>query len=219
MNCKKEKDTYMFDLNGTLEKDFQATHLTTCDILQILGQDAITCTETQAEFCSPYHKLLVKAGVPEDVARSQCIHLFLKLRKKYQNKISLFDDVVPCLKELKRRGKEIGLVTQLPRDVMVEDLERLGIAQYFNAKIAYEDSAEQKPSPLPLLLCLEQLRRKPSGAVYVGDTYTDIEAARNAGVTKVAIYRPFESYNNRLKLLSAKPDLLITNLNDIFQYL
>jgi len=64
----------------------------------------------------------------------------------------------------------------------LSDLENL-----FKTVVYFEDTTKHKPDPDPLLLACERLAIKPKEAVYIGDTNTDIQAAKAAGM-KVIIY-------------------------------
>ena len=49
------------------------------------------------------------------------------------------------------------------------------------------DTDEHKPSPVPLLLCLEQLGAPAEGAIYVGDSPVDSQAGAAAGMATAAV--------------------------------
>ena len=49
-----------------------------------------------------------------------------------------------------------------------------------------DTAAHPKPHPAPLLLACERLSIPPNAAVYVGDSRSDIESGRAAGVTTVS---------------------------------
>jgi pyrophosphatase PpaX len=62
----------------------------------------------------------------------------------------------------------------------VRDIEHL-----FDEVVVFEDYKNPKPHPEPLLLAAKRLNVKPSEAIYIGDSHTDIEAAKSAGMKSI----------------------------------
>ena len=76
-----------------------------------------------------------------------------------------------------------------------------------------------KPSPEPLLLCLERLATlrpgeplDPSGAIYIGDSPFDIQAGRAAGMATAAVTWGIFS---RADLEDARPDHVLQRPGDL----
>lgn len=82
---------------------------------------------------------------------------------------------------------KLGLVTSRVRETTFADETLEELKGYFSAVVSYQDTANHKPHPEPLLLAVSQLGVKPAEAVYVGDVENDIICARAAGM-KVIIY-------------------------------
>src|SRR3989337_2843243 len=98
-------------------------------------------------------------------------------------------DVVDTLNKTYR----LAIVTSRVR-LGVEDYFMVsGLKQYFTVVVSYEDYTHPKPHPEPLLLALQKLKVKAGEPVYIGDTETDIQAAKAAGIN-IIVYsvRPFE---------------------------
>ena len=98
-------------------------------------------------------------------------------------------DVVDTLDKTYR----LAIVTSRVR-LGVEDYFTIsGLKQYFTVVVSYEDYTHPKPHPEPLLLALKKLKMKAGEAVYIGDSETDIQAAKAAN-TKIIVYsaRPLQ---------------------------
>lgn len=80
---------------------------------------------------------------------------------------------------------ELAVVTSRLKVGMEEVLEASNIGHFFSVVVAFEDYANPKPHPEPLLVAAEWLRIKPAEAIYVGDSLTDIEAAKSAGMHSI----------------------------------
>ena len=66
---------------------------------------------------------------------------------------------------------------------------------YFDVLVGFDDIAEQKPHPAPVLAALERLGVDAAGALFVGDSPHDIRAGRAAGVrTAAVLWGPFPEH-------------------------
>lgn len=97
----------------------------------------------------------------------------------------LFPGVPRALRSLRAAGLGVGVVTLQPAR---------RVPWYFPPDPALlphvvvgRGDAAPKPAPDGLLLALERLGAAPGEAVFVGDSVTDIVAARAAGVTPVGV--------------------------------
>jgi HAD superfamily hydrolase (TIGR01509 family) len=111
---------------------------------------------------------------------------------------------------------DLGIVTSGNRPRVRRQLRQLELASYFSACVCSEDAAKRKPHPAPLQLALKRLRLPPEHCVYVGDTAEDIEMARSAGVRSIGVFGPFPTAD---RLRAAKPDVLLTSVQELPRYL
>src|SRR6202035_5476306 len=72
----------------------------------------------------------------ENVDYAQCAAIFESLRVRVPESRPLYDDVLPTLKELKRRGFQLGVVTNRHWGgaIFQEDLRILGLLDYFDPR-------------------------------------------------------------------------------------
>jgi putative hydrolase of the HAD superfamily len=124
-------------------------------------------------------------------------------------------DVLRALRDL---GLRIGLVSNahfLP-ELMREDIDRLGIAQYVDDAVFSAEIGVRKPHPAIFLKVLKELDVQPAAAVFVGDRVRDdIGGAKGLGMRAVLTrqFRQEEVRDGR-----AKPDLIIDALPEIVPY-
>ncbi len=126
--------------------------------------------------------------------------------------IRKFPDVEKPLARLHRAGVGIAIVTSKRRssvEMAIETFPELGeVSDHF---VTMEDTEEHKPNPAPLLKGLELLGDVPiSEAAYIGDSPHDVEAARAAGVTSVAV--SWGAFSEEA-LRAADPDYLVEDLD------
>ncbi|MDR1607967.1 MAG: HAD family hydrolase [Deltaproteobacteria bacterium] len=67
------------------------------------------------------------------------------------------------------------------------DLATMGLAKYFDTVVGVTDAPRPKPEPDILLAVLKHLGKNCDEAVYFGDSITDMEAARAAGVKGLGV--------------------------------
>lgn len=94
--------------------------------------------------------------------------------------------VLPAAIELVQRLPALelraGIVSSNAVDVVTTVLERDGVAPAFDAVFGRDDVLRLKPSPEGLLRCCDAMRVAPEHCLYAGDSVSDIEAARAAGM-------------------------------------
>ena len=98
-----------------------------------------------------------------------------------------YPGVPETLAALARRAP-LAVVTNKPAQLAVRLLEALQLAQHFRAIVGQGTTPEMKPSPAPALHACGQLGVDAAGALFVGDSETDVLCARAAGCA-VVLYR------------------------------
>ena len=103
--------------------------------------------------------------------------------KVLDNKSSNYSGVVETLSQLQLMGVRLGLCTNKPEKHARELLKRLGLIDFFKDSFIGSDTVGiAKPDPKPLLEAIYRLNKTPKDVFFVGDTNTDAETAKNAGV-------------------------------------
>jgi phosphoglycolate phosphatase len=99
----------------------------------------------------------------------------------------LYPGAHKLLGELKAEGRGLALCTNKVASVVRVALAALRIERYFDVVIGAENGWPLKPHPDPLLRALAPLGVGTPDAVMVGDTATDIDAARSAGISSIVM--------------------------------
>ena len=130
--------------------------------------------------------------------------------------VELYPTVRQTLDELARRGWLLGINTSKPAFATRAILEHFGLLRYFgNAIVAGGDCAEMKPSALPLRECAARLRghRLSSHDWMVGDSWTDMQCATNAGIKGAFCTFGFG------RLADSRFTIKINRLDELLRYL
>ena len=100
--------------------------------------------------------------------------------------IPLFAGVREMLSELDARGFLLAVATGKSRVGLARALAQQGLAERFVASRC-ADEGFPKPHPDMLLALMERCGTEPAQTLMIGDTTHDLELARNAGASAVAV--------------------------------
>jgi phosphoglycolate phosphatase-like HAD superfamily hydrolase len=96
------------------------------------------------------------------------------------------------------------------------ELEKHGLAKYFQHIITALDTNNPKPAPEALIKCAQQMAIPASDCIVVGDSVADIRAGKNAGIKTVAVLSGLFS---REELEKEKPYLILKNVTELPSFL
>ena len=94
----------------------------------------------------------------------------------------LYPSVAEVLNSLSAQGVKQACVTNKPKQFTGKILKNLGIDSYFQLALSGDSLVEKKPHPLPLLHAMQELGVDNSDCLMVGDSQSDVAAARAAGI-------------------------------------
>jgi len=99
----------------------------------------------------------------------------------------VYDGAVAAVERLKSRGIAVGICTNKPEGLAVTLIERLGMASLFGALVGADTLPVRKPDPAPYRAAVERAGGTLTRSLLIGDTVTDRETARAAGVPCVMV--------------------------------
>jgi HAD superfamily hydrolase (TIGR01509 family) len=86
-----------------------------------------------------------------------------------------------------RARMPLAVASNAPREIVVEVLERVGVARAFRAVVSAEQTAAHKPAPDVYLEACRRLRVAPSDSIAFEDSALGASAARAAGLLVIAV--------------------------------
>ncbi len=132
--------------------------------------------------------LVTLAGREHEGRAGEFARLFVEKANEVMTDLTfVFEEVPEVIRRLKDEGMAIGIVSTKFRRRIEEILGREDLLEPFDVIVGGEDVSRHKPDPEGLLAAIERLGGSPSGALYVGDSVTDAETARRAGVPFAAV--------------------------------
>ncbi len=152
-------------------------------------------------------------GEPDEALFQRAYPIFLELyAENTAQRSRLYPGVREGLDYLKAKGYALGCVTNKAAQFTEPLLKALGIYDRFAILISGDTLPRKKPDPLPLLHAAEFFRVAPSEALMVGDSVSDVKAARAAGFHIVCMSY---GYNHGSDIRLADPDGVIDSLAEL----
>jgi phosphoglycolate phosphatase len=152
-------------------------------------------------------------GEPEEADFECAYPIFLELYTANTCQRSmLYPGVREGLDYLKQQGYPLGCVTNKASRFTLPLLRDLGIDSEFEIVVAGDTLPKKKPDPLPLLHAAKHFAVEPEHAMMVGDSRSDVKAARAAGFQIVCMSY---GYNHGEDIRNYQPDAVIDSLSEI----
>ncbi len=136
-----------------------------------------------------YFSSLFESWKWDDAPPAEDIYREFQLR--FPEYSTLFSDAVPVLKELRRRGFRLGIITNGPSVQQNRKLDVSGVRPYMDIAVVSGDEQVHKPDPEIFRRTAARLGIPCSCCVYVGDhPVNDVQGSLSAGMKPVYI-NPF----------------------------
>ena len=152
-------------------------------------------------------------GEPEESLFARAYPEFITLYSEHHSARSrIYPGVWEGLEYLKSTTVKLGCVTNKAARFTEPLLRNLGLYDEFRLVVSGDTLPKKKPDPLPLLYAAEQLGAAPQNCLLVGDSISDVKAARAASYSVVCVSY---GYNHGLDIRSAEPDAVIDSLAEL----
>lgn len=213
----------IFDLDGTLANTILSMAVPANKVLAELGLPAqppeafrYFAGDGAAELC---RRCLRAAGDTE------CIQ-FEEMHRRYRKyfselcmyEVKPYEGIPELLENLKTQGIRIAVLSNKPHDQSVDVVETLFGKGYFDAVQGQTDEVPKKPSPIGVYRLMEQFQVEKEECLYIGDTSTDMQTGKNAGLPSVGVLWGFrdrkELEENQAAYIVERPQEILTLLSD-----
>jgi phosphoglycolate phosphatase len=209
-----------FDLDGTLIDTAPDLATAVNVMLTMLGANALSESRVRALIGNGVDRLVLEAlteslgGPPPYAAqRSAALSLFGRLYgQRLFERSRIYPGVARALRALAEAGITLCCVTNKDSKFAVPLLEAARLREFLAFTLCPNRAEDRKPSPNLLLSACSRLGISPSEMLYVGDSRTDIVAARAAGCRVVVVNY---GYNRGLPLEAVNPDGIIASMTEI----
>lgn len=182
-------NTIIFDLDGTLLNTLDDI---TDSVNIMLGREGYPprTREEVREFVGNGAKNLIRRALPETVSEEEtlrCLAVYSKiyLENMFQ-KTGPYEGIDLILKELKKLGLKIGVVSNKPHEATREICE-FYFGSVLDAFIGDNPERKKKPAPDNVFEILKLMGSDKTKTLYIGDSDVDMETAKNAGLDCVGV--------------------------------
>jgi HAD superfamily hydrolase (TIGR01509 family) len=106
--------------------------------------------------------------------------------ERYLPRVRPFPGARELLVRLRDEGLLVAVASSSKKEMLKRLLSLVGAEDLLDAKTSSDDADNSKPDPDIVQAALRRLGESPDGAVMVGDTPYDVEAATGAGLKTIA---------------------------------
>lgn len=213
----------LIDLDGTLIDSVPDLAYCTDEMMKQLGLPVRGEAAVRNWVGNGVQRLVERAltndldGTPEAALMEKAYPLFLALYKENTSQRScVYEGVVQGLDWMQTQGYRLGCVTNKAADFTLPLLEAKGLRDYFEVVVSGDTCAKKKPDPMPLLHAAEQLGVAPENALMIGDSQSDVKAARAAGFY---IFCMTYGYNHGKDIREEKPDAVMDSFVELSNWI
>lgn len=155
-------------------------------------------------------------GYPDQALFDKAMPIFNELYSVYHSdRSTLYPGVAKGLQYLHAiDGLKIGCVTNKAERFTIPILKNLGIHDDFELIVCGDTLEKKKPDPMPLLHSAEALGVKPEESMMLGDSKSDVKAARAAGFSIICMSY---GYNHGEDIRNYEPDAVIDSMTELTQ--
>ena len=207
----------ILDLDGTIVDSREAYLEAAKTAFAAMGQKTVN-TKLVMEIPKRLEQNLPINDIVKGIDAQKFLETYLKAYYQLTAaKTKLIPNVSNTVRKLSERAK-LALITMryVPKKEIIEELQKFGMAEYFQCVITALETHKPKPCPEALFRCAKQLGVQIHECAVVGDSVADIKAGKTAGAKTVAVLSGIFS---REELESEKPDLILENINQLPDFL
>ena len=169
----------LYDIDGTLLDTFDMNMYPLIQIIrEELGQEW-TLEQVRPFYAQPGLKTIADLGIRDVEA---VYARWVAYVNAYEKGAVPYPGMEDALHGIRAAGIRQAVVSSKMRRQYEIDMGRYGLDAFMETAVLAEDTVKHKPDPAPIRECLRRMELRPEDIIYIGDTLSDLQAARNAGV-------------------------------------
>ena len=213
--CSGQVKCVIFDMDGTLTQTNQLIYDSFNDIARRYVGHTFSVPEITAMFGPPEEGALVRIVGKENLDRAmeEYLHFY---RTHHSRLARIYPGIVDVLRFLKERRCVIALFTGKGRSTTGITLEEFDLTSYFDMVVTGNDVVNHKPAGEGIQKVLDAFSLSPKETLMVGDSVSDVKAAREAGVRIASVL--WDSYGKE-KVLQMGSDEVFHSMEEFSSWL
>ena len=200
----------LFDLDGTLVNTIESNYNTYRAMAENRGLDFLSF-EDFISFGGNFRNLEESAGI-QNITEKE----FISTYSQFLDQEQPFHDTLEVLQKMKADGFKTGIATTASWGRIHPVLDKFGLNGFFDHIVSTMDSMKHKPDPHSLITLAENLGVKCDECVYIGDSISDVLAAKAAGMVSIGLTRGIKDDDHFAEI---KPDAIFENLSDAYNFI
>lgn len=198
---------------GNILEAFNVKGVTAEEILAASGArdeeidiNGLLCSGTYEVIAKKFHEILTALGASCSFSEVAGV-LAAAYSKNYRKGVlkPACDNLAEVLKELRKSGISLVLVTADKPQSALSCLKGLDISEFFDAIYSDDGKTPPKPDPFCITDFCQRNKISPRETVMVGDTLNDMVFAKNGGARAVGVAK---TERNRKALLTAADEVI-----------
>jgi phosphoglycolate phosphatase len=182
-------NTVIFDLDGTLLNTLDDLRDSLNEVLTSKGYAPKSLEEVR-RFVGNGVKNLIRMSVPEECNDEVVTQVMEEFKENYkhnmQNKTRPYNGIMELLLNLYRYNYKIAIVSN-KYDAAVKELARTYFGNLIPVAIGETTEIKRKPAPDSIYTAVQELGSELSSTILVGDSETDVQTAKNAGIPCIGV--------------------------------
>ncbi|WP_422050482.1 HAD-IA family hydrolase [Shimia sp.] len=185
--------TVVFDLDGTLADTSGDLIAAANHCFRDMGYGDVLSAERDAGVALRGGRRMLTEGLTRMGAMNEAMidRYYPILLEAYGGAIAehtvLYEGAMDAVEQLKTLGYGVGICTNKPEALAQQLLNALGVREAFGALVGADTLPVRKPDPAPLIETARRLGGDPAKTLLVGDSDTDRNTAKAAGVPSVLV--------------------------------
>ncbi|WP_127112449.1 HAD-IA family hydrolase [Shimia sediminis] len=185
--------TVVFDLDGTLADTSRDLLAAANACFRAMGEGDVLRVETDAGTALRGGKAMLTLGLTrlgrmnQDIVEQYYPMLLEAYGEALDHHTVMYPGAMSAVKTLSDQGYGVGICTNKPEALAEALMVSLGVRDAFGALIGADTLPVRKPDPEPLFETARRLGGDPGKTILIGDSVTDRETARRAGVPSVLV--------------------------------
>lgn len=185
--------TVVFDLDGTLADTSGDLLAAANTCFRAMGEGEVLSVDTDAGTALRGGKAMLTLGLTRLGRMDLAVvdQYYPMLLAAYGNAIDhhtvMYSGAMDAVGLLTKMGYGVGICTNKPEALAEQLMTSLGVRAAFGALVGADTLTVRKPDPEPLFETARRLGGDPTKTVLIGDSITDRETARAAGVPSVLV--------------------------------
>ncbi len=211
----------IFDLDGTLLNTIKALQKATNLTMERFGLGPLSEEQIQSIVGDGYKMQMERAlklcGDKDLIHYEEALPAYMEIFGKHcMYQVAPYDGILQLLQAIKERRMKAAVFSNKPHAQTVENITGIFGSGMFDLVRGHQEGVPKKPDPAGVYLIMKELGVTSGECLYFGDTGTDMQTGKNAGLDTAGVLWGFRK---REELERFSPKYLIETPQEAIAFL